>query len=67
VKPDVGKRAPFELLAFTAAPVASGLVVVEVEGRFTAQNGRFTRQPVLVVEAGDDRPALELAPTRCDA
>jgi hypothetical protein len=64
VTPDVGKRAPFELLAFTAAAVASGLVVIEVEGRFTTQNGRFTRQPVLVVELGGDRPRLELAPTR---
>jgi hypothetical protein len=64
VTPDVGKRAPFELLAFTAASVASGLVVVEIEGRFTTQNGRFTRQPVLVVEPSGDRPRLELAPTR---
>jgi hypothetical protein len=64
VTPDVGKRAPFELLAFTAAPVAGGLVVVKLEGRFTPENGRFTRQPVLVVEFGDDRPRLELAPVR---
>lgn len=62
--PDVGKRAPFELLAFTAAPVAGGLVVVKLEGRFTPQDGRFTRQPVLVVEFNDDRPRLELAPIR---
>jgi hypothetical protein len=59
------KRAPFELLAFTAAPVAGALVVVELEGRFAAAQGsRFARQPVLVVEAGDDRPRLELAPVR---
>jgi hypothetical protein len=64
VTPDVGKRAPFELLAFTAAPVAGGLVVVKLEGRFTPQNGRFSRQPVLVVESGDDRSRLELAPVR---
>ncbi len=65
--PDVGKRAPFELLAFTAAPVAGGLVVIELEGRFAAQgNGRFTRRPVLVVEADDDRPRLELAPVRAE-
>lgn len=62
--PDVGKRAPFELLAFTAAPVAGGLVVVKLEGRFTPQDGRFTRQPVLVVEFNDDRERLELAPVR---
>ncbi|MET0603085.1 MAG: hypothetical protein ABW167_13955 [Baekduia sp.] len=62
--PDVGKRAPFELLAFTAAPVAGGLIVVKLEGRFTPQNGRFTRHPVLVVESSDDRPRLELAPIR---
>jgi hypothetical protein len=64
VTPDVGKRAPFELLAFTAAPVAGGLIVVKLEGRFTPSNGRFTRQPVLVVESGDDQPRLELAPIR---
>jgi hypothetical protein len=64
VTPDVGKRAPFELLAFTAAPVAGGLVVVKLEGRFTPENGRFGRQPVLVVEFDDDRPRLELAPVR---
>jgi hypothetical protein len=64
VTPDVGKRAPFELLAFTAAPVAGGLIVVKLEGRFTPANGRFTRQPVLVVESSDDRPRLELAPIR---
>jgi chemotaxis protein histidine kinase CheA len=74
VTPDAGKtpaaaaaarRAPFELLAFTAAPVAGALIVVELEGRFTgAQAGRFGRQPVLVVERGDDRPRLELAPVR---
>jgi hypothetical protein len=63
--PEAGRRAPFELLAFTAAPVAGALVVIELEGRFAAQgNGRFTRQPVLVVEADDDRPRLELAPVR---
>lgn len=62
--PDVGKRAPFELLAFTAAPVAGGLIVVKLEGRFTPENGRFTRHPVLVVEFNDDRPRLELAPVR---
>jgi hypothetical protein len=64
VTPDVGKRAPFELLAFTAAPVAGGLIVVKLEGRFMPENGRFTRQPMLVVEPGDDRPRLELAPVR---
>jgi hypothetical protein len=64
VTPDVGKRAPFELLAFTAAPVAGGLIVVKLEGRFTPENGRFTRQPMLVVEPGDDRPRLELTPIR---
>ena len=62
--PDVGKRAPFELLAFTAAPVAGGLVVIKLEGRFTPENGRFSRQPVLVVEPNDDRPRLEFAPIR---
>jgi hypothetical protein len=63
--PEVGKRAPFELLAFTAAPVAGALVVVALEGRFTgAQGGRFARQPMLVVDSGDDRPRLELAPVR---
>ncbi|HEX5923477.1 MAG TPA: hypothetical protein VFY45_06570 [Baekduia sp.] len=62
--PDVGKRAPFELLAFTAAPVAGGLIVVKLEGRFMPENGRFTRQPMLVVEPDDDRPRLELAPVR---
>jgi hypothetical protein len=64
VTPDVGKRAPFELLAFTAAPVAGGLIVVKLEGRFMPPNGRFSRQPVLVVESSDDRPRLELAPIR---
>lgn len=62
--PDVGKRAPFELLAFTAAPVAGGLIVLKLEGRFTPANGRFTRQPVLVIEPSDDRPRLEFAPVR---
>jgi hypothetical protein len=67
VTPDVGKRAPFELLAFTAAPVAGALAVIELEGRFAAHgNGRFTRQPVLVVEADDDRPRVELAPIRAE-
>ena len=56
-------RAPFELLRFTATPVPGALVVAELEGRF-AQSGRFTRQPVLVVEATADRPRLELAPVR---
>ena len=60
---EVRRRAPFELLAFTAAPVAGGLVVVELEGRF-AQNGRFTRQPLLVVESGAEEPRLQLAPVR---
>jgi hypothetical protein len=55
-------RAPFELLRFSAQPVPGGLVVVELEGRFPP--GRFTRQPVLVVEAGAERPRLELAPVR---
>jgi hypothetical protein len=64
VTPDVGKRAPFELLAFTAAPVAGGLIVVKLEGRFTPANGRFSRQPVLVIEPGDEGPRLELAPVR---
>ena len=65
---EVRKRAPFELLAFTAAPVAGALVVIELEGRFAAaaQGGRFTRRPVLVVEPGDDRPRLELAPVRAE-
>jgi hypothetical protein len=67
VTPEAGRRAPFELLAFTAAPVAGALAVIEVEGRFAAQgNGRFTRRPVLVVEADDDRPRLELAPVRAE-
>jgi hypothetical protein len=56
-------RAPFELLRFTATPVPGALVVAELEGRF-AQSGRFTRQPMLVVEATGDRPRLELAPVR---
>lgn len=66
--PEARKRAPFELLAFTAAPVADALVVIELEGRFaaTAQNGRFIRRPVLVVEVADDRPRLELAPVRAE-
>lgn len=66
---DVRNRAPFELLAFTAAPVAGGLVVIELEGRFAAvpaHNGRFTRRPMLVVEPADDRPRLELAPVRSE-
>jgi hypothetical protein len=57
-------RAPFELLRFSAAPVPGGLVVVELEGRFPTIAGRFARQPVLVVEAAQDRPRLELAPVR---
>jgi hypothetical protein len=67
--PDVDKRAPFELLAFTAAPVAGALVVIELEGRFAvapAQNGRFSRRPMLVVEPVDDGPRLELAPVRAE-
>jgi hypothetical protein len=69
VTSDIGKRAPFELLAFTAAPVAGALVVIELEGRFVvapAQNGRFSRRPMLVVEPADDRPRLELAPIRAE-
>ena len=49
------------------APVAGGLVVLELEGRFAPQNGRFSRQPMLVVESSDDRPRLELAPIRASA
>ena len=50
--PEAGRRAPFELLAFTAAPVVGALTVIELEGRFGAQgNGRFTRHPVRAVEA----------------
>ena len=64
--PEARKRAPFELLAFTAAPVAGALVVIEVEGRFADRSGRFARQPALVVEAADDRPRLELAPVRAE-
>jgi hypothetical protein len=68
VTSEARKRAPFELLAFTAAPAAGALVVIELEGRFaaSAQNGRFIRRPVLVVEAADDRPRLELAPVRAE-
>jgi hypothetical protein len=69
VTQDVRKRAPFELLAFTAAPVAGALVVIELEGRFAAapaQNGRFPRRPMLVVEPADGRPRLELAPIRAE-
>lgn len=59
-------RSPFELLRFTATPVPGALVVVEIEGRVAAASGRFSRRPVLVVEAdaGADRPRLELAPSR---
>jgi SWI/SNF-related matrix-associated actin-dependent regulator 1 of chromatin subfamily A len=57
-------RSPFELLRFTATPVPGALVVVEIEGRVAAASGRFARRPVLVVEAGADRPRLELAPAR---
>jgi hypothetical protein len=68
VTPEARRRAAFELLRFTAAPVSGELVVVELEGRF-AQSGRFARQPVLVVEDehdgdGDGRGRLELAPVR---
>jgi hypothetical protein len=54
-------RSPFELLRFTASPVSVDLAVVELDGRF-AQRGRFARQPVLVVEDGEQR--VELAPVR---
>jgi hypothetical protein len=66
VTPETRRRAAFELLRFTAMPVGSGIAVVELEGRF-AQRGRFTREPVLVVErGGDESPGgrLELAPVR---
>ncbi|QEC46609.1 hypothetical protein FSW04_02780 [Baekduia soli] len=61
--PEVRHRAAFELLRFTAAPVSADLAVVELDGRFAAPAGRFTRRPVLVVEH-DDAPRLELAPVR---
>jgi hypothetical protein len=64
VTPEARSRAPFELLRFTAAPAAGALVVLELEGRFAGQAGRFARRPVLVVEPGADRARLELAPVR---
>jgi hypothetical protein len=66
VTPETRQRAAFELLRFTAVPVGSGIAVVELEGRFV-QRGRFTREPLLVVErGGDESPGgrLELAPVR---
>jgi hypothetical protein len=61
VTPELRKGAPFELLAFTAAPVAGALVVIELEGRVD-RTGRFVRRPVLVVDRDDEHPRLELAP-----
>jgi hypothetical protein len=60
VTPETRRRAAFELLRFVAAPVSGDLVVVELEGRF-AQPGRFTRQPLLVVE-DDAAGRSELSP-----
>ncbi|MDX6717013.1 MAG: hypothetical protein QOH30_3571 [Baekduia sp.] len=62
--PDTRNRAPFELLRFTASPVSADVGVLELDGRFP-QSARFTRQPVLVIEARDV-PRLELAPLRAD-
>ncbi|HWH93423.1 MAG TPA: hypothetical protein VNT03_06140, partial [Baekduia sp.] len=61
--PQARSRAPFELLRFTAAPVVGALVVLELEGRF-AQSGRFSRQPVLVLDRGEGRARLEFSPVR---
>jgi DNA repair exonuclease SbcCD ATPase subunit len=55
-------RGPFEVLRFTASAVSVELGELELDGRFTHHQGRFVRQPVLVVEAGEDR--LELSPVR---
>jgi len=62
VTPDTRDRAPFELLRFIAAPVSADVSVVELEGRF-AQQARFARQPLLVVEEGEG-PRIELSPVR---
>jgi hypothetical protein len=55
--------ASFELRRFEAAPVTGAIVVLEVEGRFR-QSTRFGRQPVLVIEPGDERRRIELQPVR---
>lgn len=61
--PEVRSRSPFELRRFTAAAVSADLAVVDLEGRFEGVRGRFTRQPVLVVEE-PGAPRAELAPVR---
>lgn len=58
--------AQFELRRFEAAPVTGAIVVLEVEGRFR-QSTRFSRQPVLVIEPGEDRRRIELQPVRTHA
>lgn len=55
--------ASFELRRFEAAPVTGALVVLEVEGRFR-QPARFGRQPVLVIEPGEEGRRIELQPVR---
>jgi len=61
--PTTRQRTPFELLRFTATPVTAELALLEVEGRFAGQRGRFGRRPLLVVETGAGEPR-ELAPVR---
>src|SRR5947199_4430396 len=54
-----GRKAPFELLRFAAAPTGQDVAVIEVEGRFPAAGERFARRPVLVIDDVGDR-RLEL-------
>ena len=63
---DSRHRSSFELLRFGGSAVSAELAVVELEGRFAGQRGRFARPPLLVVEQ-DDAPRVELAPVRSTA
>jgi hypothetical protein len=64
VTPEARHRSLFELRRFSAAPVSADLAVVELEGTFGGTRGRFTRQPVLVVEEPGGGPRAELTPVR---
>jgi hypothetical protein len=63
VTADSRHRSSFELLRFGGSAVSAELAVVELEGRFAGQRGRFARPPLLVIEQ-DDAPRVELAPVR---
>jgi hypothetical protein len=57
----------FEVLAFRALPVTSAVVVLELEGRFTAPAVTRLGRPALLVEVGRERFELLPVPRAPDA